>query len=103
MGAALVLGEDASVPFPRHSRREWARGAYIGDGDGWGLGLGVGGMMSGRCPVGVEGVLRASRFSVGGYVCFFGRVGRTGQNRTFPDIVGLGGLGGGLGFGHDGG
>ena len=62
---------------------------------------GLGGVMEGRCPVGVGWVLRASRFYIGRYDYFFGEIGRTGQNRTFPDIVSLGGLGGGMG--HDGG
>ena len=42
--------------------------------------------MSGQCPVGAGWVLRASRLDIGGCVCFSGKIGKTGQNRTFPDI-----------------
>ena len=52
-------------------------------------------MMSGQCPVGVGVVFRASCLVIVGCVYFTGEIGRTGQNRTFPDIVGLGGVGGG--------
>ena len=56
--------------------------------------------MSGRCLVGAGGVLRASCLAVSGCADFFRRIVRTGQNRTFQDIVGLGGLG--RGFGREG-
>ena len=59
------------------------------------------GRLAGRCLVWVGGVLRASLLTIVGCVYFSGKIGRTGQNRTFPDIVGLGGVG--RGFGHDGG
>ena len=45
--------------------------------------------MSGQCPVGAEEFLRASRLAVDGCVYCSGNFDRTGQNRTFPDIVGL--------------
>ena len=73
-----------------------------GDMGGWGFGLwGLGGLLAGRCLVGAGGGLVASRLAIGGCVGFSGKIGRTGQNRTFPDIVALEGLGGG--FGDEGG
>ena len=49
----------------------------------------LGGLMAGQCLVDAGGVLFASRVEIKGCAYFSGKIGRTGQNRTFPDIGGV--------------